>query len=64
MQAAFTSSRREGREYAKAMTNCGPVDARPESKPSWKGRRLLQVLEVVEKVLADGEAMLRLVGRE
>jgi hypothetical protein len=54
----------EGEEYAKAMQNWKLASAKPELKPSWKGRgerSVLQVLEVVESVLADGEAAVVLV---
>ena len=55
---------REGEEYAKAMTNWQLAGSKPELKPSWKGRRergILQVLEAVESMLADGEALVVLV---
>lgn len=55
---------REGDEYAKAMQNWQLAGAKAELKPSWKGRgerSVLQVLEVVESVLADGEAVVVLV---
>lgn len=55
---------REGEEYAKAMQNWQLAGAKPELKPAWKGRgerSVLQVLEVVESVLADGEAAVVLV---
>jgi hypothetical protein len=55
---------REGEEYAKAMTNWQLAGSKPELKPSWKGkgeRSVLQVLEAVESVLADGEAVVVLV---
>jgi hypothetical protein len=55
---------REGEEYAKAMTNWELAGSKPELKPSWKGRgerSVLQVLEAVESVLADGEAVVVLV---
>jgi hypothetical protein len=55
---------REGEEYAKAMENWRLAGSKPELKPSWKGRgerSVLQVLEVVESVLADGEAVVVLV---
>jgi hypothetical protein len=54
----------EGEEYAKAMENWRLASSKPELKPSWKGRgerSVLQVLEVVESVLADGEAVVVLV---
>jgi hypothetical protein len=55
---------REGEEYAKAMENWKHAGSRPELKPSWKGRgerSVLQILEVVESVLKDGEAVVVLV---
>ena len=55
---------REGEEYAKAMQNWQLAGSKAELKPSWKGRgerSVLQVLEVVESVLADGEAVVVLV---
>lgn len=55
---------REGEEYAKAMTNWRLAGSKPELKPSWKGRgerSILQVLEAVESVLADGDALVVLV---
>jgi hypothetical protein len=55
---------REGEEYAKAMENWELAGSKPELKPSWKGRgerSVLQVLEVVESVLKDGEAVVVLV---
>jgi hypothetical protein len=55
---------REGEEYAKAMQNWQLAGSKAELKPSWKGRgerSVLQVLEVVESVLADGEAAVVLV---
>jgi len=54
----------EGEEYAKAMQNWQLAGSKAELKPSWKGRgerSVLQVLEVVESVLADGEAAVVLV---
>lgn len=55
---------REGDEYAKAMENWKLAGSKPELKPSWKGRgerSVLQVLEVVESMLEDGEAVVVLV---
>jgi hypothetical protein len=55
---------REGEEYAKAMENWKLAGSKPELKPSWKGRgerSILQVLEVVESVLKDGEVVVVLV---
>jgi hypothetical protein len=55
---------REGEEYTKAMENWKLAGSKPELKPSWKGRgerSVLQVLEVVESVLKDGEAVVVLV---
>ena len=55
---------REGEEYAKAMKNWQLAGSKPELKPSWKGRgerSVLGVLEAVESVLADGEAVVVLV---
>jgi hypothetical protein len=55
---------REGEEYAKAMENWQLAGSKPQLKPSWKGRgerSVLQVLEVVEGVLQDGEAVVVLV---
>jgi hypothetical protein len=55
---------REGEEYAKAMENWRLAGSKPPLKPSWKGRgerSVLQVLEVVESVLEDGEAVVVLV---
>jgi hypothetical protein len=55
---------REGEEYAKAMTNWQLAGSKPELKPSWKGRgerSVLGVLEAVESVLADGDAVVVLV---
>jgi hypothetical protein len=54
----------EGEEYAKAMKTWQLAGARPELKPSWKGRgerSVLQVLEVVAAILEDGEAAVVLV---
>lgn len=54
----------EGDEYAKAMKTWQLAGAKPELKPSWKGRgerSILQVLEVVESILQDGEAAVVLV---
>jgi hypothetical protein len=55
---------REGDEYAKAMQNWELAGSKPELKPSWKGRgerSVLQVLEVVESMLKDGDAVVVLV---
>jgi hypothetical protein len=55
---------REGEEYAKAMTNWQLAGSQPELKPSWKGRgerSVPGVIEAVESVLADGEAVVVLV---
>ena len=55
---------REGEEYAKAMQNWELAGSKAELKPSWKSRgerSVMQVLEVVESVLADGEAVVVLV---
>jgi hypothetical protein len=55
---------REGEEYVKAMENWRLAGSRPELKPLCKGRgerSVLQVLEVVESVLEDGEAAVVLV---
>ena len=54
----------EGQEYAKAMEAWVLAGSKPELKPSWKGRgekSVFQVLDVVETVLADGEAAVVLV---
>jgi hypothetical protein len=54
----------EGEEYSKAMQTWELAGSKPELKPSWKGRgekSVLQVLDVVETVLADGEAAVVLV---
>jgi hypothetical protein len=54
----------EGEEYSKAMQTWKLAGSKPELKPSWKGRgerSVLQVLDVVESVLADGEAAVVLV---
>jgi len=54
----------EGVEYAKAMQAWVLAGSKPELKPSGKGRgekSVLQVLDVVETVLADGEAAVVLV---
>jgi hypothetical protein len=54
----------EGVEYAKAMQAWTLAGSKPELKPSGKGRgekSVLQVLDVVETVLADGEAAVVLV---
>jgi hypothetical protein len=54
----------EGEEYAIAMKAWTLAGSRPELKPSGKGRgekSVLQVLDVVETVLADGEAAVVLV---
>lgn len=55
----------EGEEYRKAMAAWRLVaNAHPELKPSWKGRgerRILQVLDGVEKLLAEGEAVVAIV---
>jgi hypothetical protein len=55
---------REGEEYAKAMENWQLAGSKPQLKPSWKGRgerSVLQVLEVVEGMLEDCEAVVVLV---
>jgi hypothetical protein len=55
---------REGEEYAKAMKNWQLAGSKPELKPSWTGRgerSVLGVIEAVESVLADGEAVVVLV---
>jgi hypothetical protein len=55
---------REGEEYAKAMKNWQLAGSQPELKPSWKGRgerSVPGVLEAVESLLADGEAVVVLV---
>ena len=55
---------REGEEYAKAMQNWELAGSKAELKPSWKSRgerSVMQVLEVVKSVLADGEAVVVLV---
>ncbi|HMI96614.1 MAG TPA: hypothetical protein VK479_08900 [Micropepsaceae bacterium] len=55
---------REGEEYAKAMTNWQLAGSKPELKPSWKGRgerSVPGVIEAVESLLADGEAVVVLV---
>jgi hypothetical protein len=55
---------RGGEEYARAMQNWELAGSKPELKPSWTGRgerSVLQVLEVVESVLEDGEAVVVLV---
>jgi hypothetical protein len=55
---------REGEEYAKAMKNWQLAGSKPELKPSWKGRgerSVPGVLEAVESLLADGEAVVVLV---
>jgi hypothetical protein len=55
---------REGEEYKKAMENWKLAGSKPELKPSWRGRgerSVLQILEVVESVLKDGEAVVVLV---
>jgi hypothetical protein len=54
----------EGSEYSKAMQAWELAGSKPELKPSWKGRgekSVLQVLDVVETVLEDGEAAVVLV---
>jgi hypothetical protein len=54
----------EGEEYAKAMMTWQLAGSKPELKPSWRGRgerSVLQVLEVVEAILEDGEAAVVLV---
>jgi len=54
----------EGEEYSKAMQTWELAGSKPELKPSWKGRgerSVLEVLDVVETVLADGEAAVVLV---
>jgi len=54
----------EGLEYSKGMQAWELGGSRPELKPSWKGRgerSVLQVLDVVETVLEDGEAAIVLV---
>jgi hypothetical protein len=54
----------EGEEYSKAMQTWELAGSMPELKPSWKGRgekSVLQVLDVVERVLEDGEAAVVLV---
>ncbi|WP_076861775.1 hypothetical protein [Bradyrhizobium mercantei] len=54
----------EGVEYAKAMETWILAGSKPELKPSWKGRgekSILQVLDVVETLLADGEAAVVLI---
>lgn len=54
----------EGLEYSKAMQAWELAGSKPELKPSWKGRgekSVLQVLDVVETVLEDGEAAVVLV---
>jgi hypothetical protein len=55
---------REGEEYAKAMENWKLAGSKPELKPSWKSRgerSVLQVLEVVESVMKNGEAVVVIV---
>jgi len=55
---------REGLEYSKGMQAWQLAGSRPELKPSWKGRgekSVLEVLDVVETVVKDGEAAIVLV---
>jgi hypothetical protein len=54
----------EGEEYRKAMENWKRAGSSPETKPSWKGRgerSLLQVLDGVEKLVAESEVVLAIV---
>jgi hypothetical protein len=55
----------EGEEYRKAMEMWRRVpDAPLDLKPSWKGRgerSILQVLDGIEKLVADGEAVIAIV---
>lgn len=54
----------EGEEYRKAMQNWAGAGSPPATRPSWRARgerSILQVLDAVERLVADGEAVLAIV---